>query len=40
MAAASRVTIVESDEIVPPYELESELITTPGIYVDKLIHRK
>ena len=39
MATASKVTIVETDEIVNPEQLIPEQITTPGIFVNKLVHR-
>ncbi len=39
MATASKVTIVETDEIVTPEQLIPEQITTPGIFVNKLVHR-
>ena len=37
MATAARTTIVEVDEIVDPGGLESALIDTPGIYVDRVV---
>ena len=37
VAMASKVNIVEVDEIVEPGELDPELIVTPGIYVDYLV---
>jgi len=37
IAMASKVNIVEVDEIVEPGELDPELIVTPGIYVDYLV---
>ena len=39
MATASNVTIVEAEEIVKPDQLQPEQITTPGIFVDKLVRR-
>ena len=37
MAASADVTIAEVDEVVEPGKLDSELIVTPGIYVDRLL---
>jgi 3-oxoacid CoA-transferase len=37
MAAASRVTIAEVDEIVPVGEIAAEDVKVPGIYVDRLV---
>lgn len=37
IAMASKVNIVEVDEIVEPGELDPESIVTPGIYVDYLV---
>tara|TARA_Y100000814_G_scaffold284055_1_gene250593 strand:+ start:6273 stop:6971 length:699 start_codon:yes stop_codon:yes gene_type:complete len=39
MATASKVTIVETEEIVNPEQLTPEEITTPGIFVNKLVLR-
>jgi len=39
MAAASRITVVEVDEIVEPGDLSPEQIVTPGIYVDRIVRR-
>ena len=39
MAAASRITVVEVDEIVEPGDLNPEQIVTPGIYVDRIVRR-
>tara|TARA_B100001559_G_C16407226_1_gene578621 strand:+ start:390 stop:1088 length:699 start_codon:yes stop_codon:yes gene_type:complete len=39
MATASNVTIVEAEEIVKPDQLQPEQITTPGIFVNKLVRR-
>ncbi len=39
MAPAAAVTIVEVDEIVPPGDLDPELIVTPGIYVSRVVRR-
>jgi len=40
MATASKITIVEVEEIVPEGALEGDLIHTPGIYVDRIIQGK
>ena len=37
MAAAARITIAEVDEVVPPGELDPELVITPGVYVDRIV---
>jgi 3-oxoacid CoA-transferase subunit A len=37
IAMASKMNIVEVDEIVEPGKLDPELIVTPGIYVDYLV---
>lgn len=37
MAAASKVTIAEVDEIVPVGEIAPEDVTIPGIYVDRIV---
>src|SRR5919202_4493791 len=37
MAAASRITIAEVDEIVPVGALAAEDVKVPGIYVDRLV---
>src|SRR5947209_2624792 len=37
MAAASRVTIAEVDEIVPVGSIAAEDVKVPGIYVDRLV---
>ncbi len=37
MPQASRVAIVEVEEIVEPGELEPELIITPGIFIDRIV---
>ncbi len=39
MAAASRVTVVEVDEIVEPGVRSPEEIVTPSIYVDRIVKR-
>jgi 3-oxoacid CoA-transferase subunit A len=36
-ATAGRITVAEVEEIVPPGELDPNIIDTPGIYVDRLI---
>ncbi len=37
MATAARVTVMEVDEIVEPGGIESHLVHTPGIYVDRIV---
>ena len=37
MAMAARVTIVEVDKLVPPGELDAEVIVTPHVYVDRIV---
>lgn len=37
VAMAGRITVVEVEEIVPPGELDPNMIHTPGIYVNRLI---
>jgi 3-oxoacid CoA-transferase len=37
MAAASKVTVAEVDEIVPVGAIAAEDVTVPGIYVDRLV---
>ncbi len=39
MATASRITVMEVDEIVEPGSLSPEEIVTPGIYVDRIVKR-
>ncbi|MDP6549643.1 MAG: CoA transferase subunit A [Dehalococcoidia bacterium] len=39
MATASRVTVMEVDEIVEPGVLSPEEIVTPSIYVDRIVKR-
>jgi 3-oxoacid CoA-transferase A subunit len=39
MATASRITVMEVDEIVEPGALSPEEIVTPGIYVDRIVKR-
>lgn len=39
MATASDVTIVESDEIVDPGDLLPNSIITPGVYINRIVHR-
>lgn len=40
MAMAADVTIVQVDEIVQPSEIDTEMIITPGIYVDRIVEVK
>ena len=37
MATAARITIVDTEEIVQPGELDPEAIVTPGIFVDRIV---
>jgi 3-oxoacid CoA-transferase subunit A len=37
MATAGHITIAEVEELVEPGELEPDLVTTPGIYVQRII---
>ncbi len=37
MATASKVTVAEVETLVEPGELESDIIHTPGIYVDRIL---
>jgi len=39
MAAASRVTIAEVNEIVEPGDIDPDRVHTPGIYVDRVVAR-
>jgi 3-oxoadipate CoA-transferase alpha subunit len=38
MAAAAKLTIVQSQHIVPLGAMDPEAVVTPGIYVDRVIH--
>jgi 3-oxoacid CoA-transferase subunit B len=38
MATAATITIAEVDEILPAGNLDPELIDTPGLYVDRIVH--
>ena len=38
MATAGKVTIAEVEHLVQPGEIDPDLIITPGIYVQRLIH--
>ena len=37
MAKASRITIVEAEEIVEVGEIDPENVHCPGIYVDRIV---
>lgn len=37
MAAAAKVTIVETDRIVEAGEIDPEIVVTPGIFVDRVV---
>lgn len=37
MATAARVTIAEVEELVPPGDLDPDVIVTPGIYVQRIV---
>jgi 3-oxoacid CoA-transferase subunit A len=38
MATAARCTIAEVEHLVHPGELEPDLVHTPGVFVQKIIH--
>jgi 3-oxoacid CoA-transferase subunit A len=38
MATAARVTIVEVEHLVEPGEIDGDLIHTPGVFVQRIIH--
>jgi 3-oxoacid CoA-transferase subunit A len=38
MATAGRVTIAEVEQLVEPGELDGDMIHTPGVYVQRIIH--
>lgn len=38
MATAATITIAQVDEILPAGNLDPELIDTPGLYVDRIVH--
>ncbi len=38
MAAAARITIVETEELVEIGELDPEEVVTPGVYVQRIVH--
>ncbi len=38
MATAGRVTIAEVEHLVQPGELDGDMIQTPGVYVQRIIH--
>src|SRR5271163_4629942 len=40
MATAGRVTVAEVEHLVEPGEIEPDLIHTPGIFVDRMIHAR
>jgi 3-oxoacid CoA-transferase A subunit len=37
MAMAAKVTIVEVDQVVAAGELDSEIVVTPGIFIDRIV---
>jgi len=37
VAAAGLITIAEVEHLVEPGEIESDLVHTPGIYVDRVV---
>ncbi len=39
MVRSSGISIVEVDEIVSPGEIESHLINTPALFVDRIVER-
>jgi 3-oxoacid CoA-transferase subunit A len=38
MATAARVTVAEVEQLVEPGELDGDMIHTPGVYVQRIIH--
>jgi 3-oxoacid CoA-transferase subunit A len=38
MATAAKVTVVETEHLVEPGELDPDMIHTPGVYVQRIIH--
>jgi 3-oxoacid CoA-transferase subunit A len=38
MATAAKVTIAEVEHLVPPGELDPDMIHTPGIFVNRMVH--
>ncbi len=40
MATAAKVTIVETDDIVPVGSLDPEIIITPSVFVDRIVQAK
>lgn len=40
MATAAKVTIVETDEIVPVGSLDPEIVITPSVFVDRIVQAK
>ena len=37
MATAARTTVVETEELVEPGEIDPDHIVTPGIFVDRIV---
>lgn len=40
MAMAAKVVVAEVEQIVPPGELDGDIIHTPGIFVDRIVQQK
>jgi 3-oxoacid CoA-transferase subunit A len=38
MATAGRITVAEVEHLVDPDELDGDMIHTPGVYVQRIIH--
>jgi 3-oxoacid CoA-transferase subunit A len=38
MATAAKVTVVETEHLVEPGQIDPETIITPGIYVKRIVH--
>ena len=38
MATAAKVTVAEVEHLVPPGELDADVIITPGIFVQRIVH--
>ena len=38
MAMAARITIVQAASVLPPGELDPEVVITPGIFVQRVVH--
>ena len=38
MASAARITVAEVEHLVEPGQIDPDLVHTPGIYVDRIVH--